>query len=72
MEEVFQAPQVAADRGSETMLALRALGRGTKRISRELGWSRNTVRDPLESTVCRISNGDALSPRPQWPAAGVC
>ena len=72
MEEVFQAPQVAADRGSETMLALQALGRGTKRISRELGWSRNMVRDPLESTVCRIFNADALSPRPQWPAAGVC
>ncbi len=53
MEEVFQAPQVAAGRGSETMmapqevqkmLALQALGWGAKRISRELGCSRNTVR----------------------------
>jgi hypothetical protein len=43
MEEVFQAPQVAAGRGSETMLApqevqrmlaLQALGWGAKRISR--------------------------------------
>jgi hypothetical protein len=48
MEEVFQAPQVAAGRGSETMLApqevqrmlaLSALGWGGKRISRELGSS---------------------------------
>ena len=46
MEEVFQAPQVAAGRGRETMLApqevqrmlaLQALGWGAKRISRELG-----------------------------------
>ena len=43
MEEVFQAPKVAAGRGSETMLApqevqrmlaLSALGWGAKRISR--------------------------------------
>lgn len=56
MEEVFQAPQVAAGRGSETMLApqevqrmvaLQALGWGAKRISRELGCSRNTVRQYL-------------------------
>ena len=56
MEEVFQAPQVAAGRRSETMLApqevqrmlaLQALGWGAKRISRELGCSRNTVREYL-------------------------
>lgn len=56
MEEVFQAPQVAAGRGSETMrapqevqrmVALQALGWGAKRISRELGCSRNTVRQYL-------------------------
>jgi hypothetical protein len=56
MEEVFQAPQVAAGRGSETMLApqevqrmlaLQALGWGAKRIRREVGCSRNTVREYL-------------------------
>ena len=56
MEEVFQAPQVEAGRGSETMLApqevqrmlaLQALGWGAKRISQELGCSRNTVRQYL-------------------------
>lgn len=57
MEEVlFQAPQVATGLGSETMvapqevqkmLALSALGWGAKRISRELGCSRNTVREYL-------------------------
>jgi transposase len=57
MEEVFaQAREVKADRGSETMLApqevqrmlaLRALGWGAKRISAELGCSRNTVREYL-------------------------
>ena len=57
MEEVFaQAPGVEAGLGSETMLApqevqrmlaLRALGWGAKRISAELGCSRNTVREYL-------------------------
>src|SRR4029079_5340955 len=57
MEEVFaQAREVEAGRGSETMLApqevqrmlaLRALGWGAKRISAELGCSRNTVREYL-------------------------
>jgi hypothetical protein len=56
MEEVFQAPQVPAGGGSETMLAtqegqrmlaLQALGWGAKRISREVGCSRNTVREYL-------------------------
>lgn len=46
MEEAFQAPQVAAGRERETMLAplvgqgmlaRKALGWGGKRISRELG-----------------------------------
>ncbi len=57
MEEVIaQAPEVKAGWGSETMLApqevqrmpaLRALGWGAKRISAELGCSRNTVREYL-------------------------
>jgi transposase len=57
MEEVIaQAPGVEAGLGSETMLApqevqrmlaLRALGWGAKRISAELGCSRNTVREYL-------------------------
>ena len=53
MEEVVQALKVEADRRGETMLApqevqkmlaLKALGWGSKAISRELGCSRNTVR----------------------------
>jgi transposase len=53
MDEVIQARPVEAGRGGETMLApqevhkmlaLQALGWGAKRISRELGCSRNTVR----------------------------
>lgn len=53
MEEVVQALKVEEGRRSETMLApqevqkmlaLQALGWGSKRISRELGCSRNTVR----------------------------
>ena len=57
MEEVIaQAPEVKAGLGGETMLApqevqrmlaLRALGWGAKRISAELGCSRNTVREYL-------------------------
>jgi hypothetical protein len=53
---IEQAPLVEAGRGSEKMLApqevqrmlaLSALGWGAKRISRELGCSRNTVREYL-------------------------
>lgn len=81
MEEVFQAPQVAAGRGSETMLApqevqrmvaLQALGWGAKRISRELGCSRNTVRHYLRQGGWRpmgvAARASVLEPHRQWPA----
>lgn len=81
MEEVFQAPQVAAGRGSETMLApqevqrmlaLQALGWGAKRISRELGCSRNTVRQYLRQGGWRLmdvaARAGVLEPHRQWLA----
>ncbi len=81
MEEVFQAPQVAAGRGSETMLApqevqrmlaLQALGWGAKRISRELGCSRNTVRQYLRLGGWRpmdvAARAGVLEPHRQWLA----
>ena len=81
MEEVFQAPQVAAGRGSETMLApqevqrmlaLSALGWGSKRISRELGCSRNTVREYLRQGGWRAmdvaARAGALEPHREWLA----
>ncbi len=81
MEEVFQAPQVEAGRGSETMLApqevqrmlaLHALGWGAKRISRELGCSRNTVRQYLRRGGWRpmdvASRAGVLEPHRQWLA----
>jgi len=81
MEEVFQAPQVAAGRGSETMLAppevqkmlaLKALGWGSKRISRELGCSRNTVREYLRRGGWRPMDVSArccaLEPHREWLA----
>jgi transposase len=81
MEEVFQAPQVEAGRGSETMLApqevqkmlaLQALGWGAKSISRELGCSRNTVRSYLRQGAWRSMDvsrrGSVLEPHRQWLA----
>ncbi len=81
MEEVFQAPQVEAGRGSETMLApqevqrmlaLQALGWGAKSISRELGCSRNTVRSYLRRGAWRAMDvsrrGSVLEPHRQWLA----
>jgi transposase len=81
MEDVFQAPQVAAGRGSETMLApqevqrmlaLSALGWGSKRISRELGCSRNTVREYLRQGGWRAMDVAArtgvLEPHREWLA----
>ncbi len=81
MEEVFQAPQVEAGRRSETMLApqevqrmqaLQALGWGAKRISRELGCSRNTVRQYLRQGGWRpmdvASRAGVLEPHRQWLA----
>lgn len=81
MEEMFQAPQVAAGQGSETMLAppevqrmlaLKALGWGSKRISRELGCSRNTVREYLRRGGWRpmdvSARGSALEPHGEWLA----
>jgi transposase len=81
MEEVFQAPQVAAARGSETMLApqevqrmlaLQALGWGAKRIGREVGCSRNTVREYLRRGGWRgmdvAARAGALEPHREWLA----
>jgi transposase len=81
MEEVFQAPQVEVGRGSETMLApqevqrmqaLQALGWGAKRISRELGCSRNTVRQYLRQGGWRpmdvAARAGALEPHREWLA----
>lgn len=81
MDEVFQAPQVEAGRGSETMLApqevqrmlaLHALGWGAKSISRELGCSRNTVRSYLRQGAWRAMDvsrrGSVLEPHRQWLA----
>lgn len=81
MEEVFQAPQVAAGRGSETMLApqevqrmlaLQALGWGAKRISREVGCSRNTVREYLRRGGWRpmdvAARAGVLEPHREWLA----
>jgi transposase len=81
MEEVFQAPQVEAGRRSETMLApqevqrmvaLKALGWGARRISRELGCSRNTVRQYLRQGGWRpmdvAARAGVLQPHRQWLA----
>jgi len=80
-ELVEQAPAVEVGRGSETMLApqevrrmlgLRALGWGAKRISAELGCSRNTVREYLRRGGWRpmdvSSRASALEPHRQWLA----
>src|SRR3990167_9995181 len=80
MEEVkAQAPVVKDDWRSaavwaplevQKMLALRALGWGSKRISRELGCSRNTVREYLRRGGWRpmdvSSRGSALEPHREW------
>ena len=81
MEEVFQAPQVVTGWGSETMLApqevqrmlaLSALGWGAKRISREVGCSRNTVREYLRQGGWRAMDvagrAGALEPHREWLA----
>jgi transposase len=82
MDEVSgQAPPVGFGRGSETMLApqevqkmlaLRALGWGSKRISRELGCSRNTVREYLRQGGWRpmdvSGRARALAPHGEWLA----
>ena len=82
MDEVIeQASTVEVGRGSETMLApqevrrmlaLSALGWGAKRISAELGCSRNTVRQYLRRGGWRamdVSNrGGCLQPHLEWLA----
>jgi len=82
MDEVSgQAPPVGFGRGSETMLApqevqkmlaLRALGWGAKRISRELGCSRNTAREYLRQGGWRPMDvrgrGSVLAPHGEWLA----
>lgn len=82
MEEVVeQAPLVEVGQGGEKMLApqevqrmlaLRALGWGAKRISGELGCSRNTVREYLRRGGWRpmdvSSRAGALEPHKEWLA----
>lgn len=82
MDEVIeQASAVEVGRGSETMLApqevqrmlaLSALGWGAKRISGELGCSRNTVRQYLRRGGWRAmdvsSRGSCLEPHREWLA----
>ena len=82
MEEVIaQAPEVKAGRGSETMLApqevqrmlaLRALGWGAKRISAELGCSRNTVREYLRRGGWKAMDvsrrASVMQPHREWLA----
>jgi len=80
-EVIEQAPLVPTGQGSDKMLApqevqkmqaLNALGWGTKRISRELGCSRNTVREYLRAGGWRpmdvASRGSALEPHGEWLA----
>ena len=56
----------------QRMLALSALGWGAKRISREVGCSRNTVREYLRRGEWRpmdvSSRGGALEPHREWLA----
>ena len=56
----------------QKMLALKALGWGSKRISRELGCSRNTVREYLRRGGWRpmdvSGRGSVLQPHRQWLA----
>lgn len=56
----------------QRMLALQALGWGTKRISRELGCSRNTVREYLRQGGWKpmdvVARAGALEPHAEWLA----
>lgn len=78
---ITQASSVEVGRGGETMLApqevqkmlaLNALGWGSKRISRELGCSRNTVREYLRQGGWRPMNvssrGGVLESHGEWLA----
>jgi transposase len=80
-EAIEQAPLVEVGQGSEKMLApqevqrmlaLSALGWGAKRISREIGCSRNTVREYLRRGGWRpmevSARASALEPHRQWLA----
>src|SRR5918912_2015224 len=80
-EAIKQAPLVKVGQGGEKMLApqevqrmlaLRAQGWGAKRISRELGCSRNTVREYLRRGGWRpmdvSSRASALEPHKEWLA----
>lgn len=76
MEKEFQAPQVAAGRGSETvlapqeaqrMVALQALGWEAERIDRELGCSHNTVLQYLRQGGWRPMDVAARAWGPGWP-----
>lgn len=81
MEVFAQAPWIEAGRGGQTMLApeevqkmlgLRSLGWGSKRISKELGCSRNTVREYLRQGGWRPMDGagraGVLEPHGEWLA----
>lgn len=80
-EAIEQAPLVVVGQGGEKMLApqevqrmlaLSAQGWGAKRISRELGCSRNTVREYLRQGGWRpmdvSSRASALEPHKEWLA----
>src|SRR4029453_2057022 len=80
-EMIEQALPVEAGRGGETMLApqevqrmlaLSALGWGAKRISRELGCSRNTVREYLRrggwQSMDVAKRASVLEPHREWLA----
>jgi transposase len=80
-EVIEQAPRVQMGQGSEKMLApqevqkmqaLSALGWGAKRISRELGCSRNTVREYLRAGGWRpmdvSARASVLEPHREWLA----
>jgi transposase len=81
MDVFKQAPAVEQGQGGEKMLAppevqkmlaLKALGWGTKRISQEMGCSRNTVREYLRQGGWKPMNvsgrASALEPHRDWLA----
>jgi len=81
MDAFKQARAVEADQGSEKMLAplevqkmlaLKALGWGSKRISEELGCSRNTVREYLRQGGWKpmdvSGRASVLEPHREWLA----
>src|SRR5215813_7237599 len=81
MDVFKQAPAVEEDQGSEKMLApqevqkmvaLKALGWGARRISQEMGCSRNTVREYLRQGGWKpmdvSGRASVLEPHREWLA----